>query len=58
MQNSMANQVNARAVGFPARGPGRLFRPLRAFENSPAIYGRVMVGQSQGSTEPRPTVAG
>jgi len=45
----MANKVNARAVSFPARGPGRPFRPGRAFENSPAIYDRVVVRQNQSS---------
>jgi hypothetical protein len=43
----MANEVNAGGVTFPAHGLGRPFRAIRAFENSPAIYGRVTVRQNQ-----------
>jgi len=43
----MANEVNAGAVSFSAHGLGRPFRLGRAFENSPAIYGRVIVRQNQ-----------
>jgi hypothetical protein len=43
----MANEVNAGGVTFPAHGLGRPFRAIRAFANSPAIYGRVIVRQNQ-----------
>jgi hypothetical protein len=43
----MANEVNAGAGSFPADRRGRPFRAVRAFENSPAIYGRVTFRQNQ-----------